>query len=184
MVGSAPVAALLDAGHEVTALDLHAPAFEGGLPGSAAYSQADLTDAGDAFAAVRATTPSSTRPPSQTRCTARPTASFTTGWRRSTSSRRPCASRLRIPDLSFSDGSVGTRQGPSSTSMPAPLGLAASFDPKLAAKAGRLVADEVKAKGNDVLFAPTANIMRSPRGGRSFEGYGEDACLAARTGVG
>ena len=52
-VGSAAVAALLDAGHEVTALDLGAPAFEGGLPGSAAYWQADLTDAGDAFAAVR-----------------------------------------------------------------------------------------------------------------------------------
>lgn len=53
MVGSAAVAALLDAGHEVTALDLGAPVFEGGLPGSAAYWQADLTDAGDAFAAVR-----------------------------------------------------------------------------------------------------------------------------------
>lgn len=52
-VGSAAVAALLDAEHEVTALDLGAPVFEGGLPGSAAYWQADLTDAGDAFAAVR-----------------------------------------------------------------------------------------------------------------------------------
>src|SRR5215216_5774029 len=52
-VGSATVAALLDAGHDVTALDLGAPVFEGGLPGAAAYWQADLTDAGDAFAAVR-----------------------------------------------------------------------------------------------------------------------------------
>jgi nucleoside-diphosphate-sugar epimerase len=52
-VGSATVAALLDAGHDVTALDLGTPVFEGGLPGAAAYSQADLTDAGDAFAAVR-----------------------------------------------------------------------------------------------------------------------------------
>ena len=91
--------------------------------------------------------------------------------------------RLAIPDVNFSDGPVGTRQGATSTSMPAPLGLAASFDPALAAAAGRLVADEVKAKGNDVVFAPTANIMRTPRGGRSFEGYGEDTFLAARTAV-
>jgi nucleoside-diphosphate-sugar epimerase len=52
-VGAAAVAAFLDAGHEVTALDLGTPVFEGGLPGAAAYLQADLTDAGDAFAAVR-----------------------------------------------------------------------------------------------------------------------------------
>ena len=91
--------------------------------------------------------------------------------------------RLGIPDLNFSDGPVGTRQGATSTSMPAPLGLAAAFDPALARKAGRLVADEVKAKGNDVVFAPTVNIMRTPLGGRSFEGYGEDTFLAARTAV-
>jgi nucleoside-diphosphate-sugar epimerase len=52
-VGSATVNALLDAGHEVTALDRGAPVFEGGLPGAATYWQADLTDAGDAFASVR-----------------------------------------------------------------------------------------------------------------------------------
>ena len=53
-VGSATVAALLDAGHDVTALDLGAPVFEARRPRRAlAYIQADLTDAGDAFAAVR-----------------------------------------------------------------------------------------------------------------------------------
>ena len=52
-VGSATVNVLLEAGHDVTALDRGAPVFEGGLPGAATYWQADLTDAGDAFAAVR-----------------------------------------------------------------------------------------------------------------------------------
>ncbi len=92
--------------------------------------------------------------------------------------------RLGIPDLFFSDGPVGPRQGAASTAMPAPIGLAASFDPALAKVAGGLVADEVKAKGNDVVFAPTVNIMRTPRGGRTFEGYGEDPYLAGRQAVG
>ena len=45
-VGRATVDALLAAGHDVTATDLGAPVFERPDPGSAAYLQADLTDAG------------------------------------------------------------------------------------------------------------------------------------------
>jgi UDP-glucose 4-epimerase len=52
-VGRATVDALLAAGHEVTATDLGAPVFERADPGAAAYVQADLTDAGAAFALVR-----------------------------------------------------------------------------------------------------------------------------------
>jgi UDP-glucose 4-epimerase len=52
-VGAAAVSALHDAGHEVTALDLGPPVFEAKPPGAPRYLQADLTDAGDAFAAVR-----------------------------------------------------------------------------------------------------------------------------------
>ena len=51
-VGSATVAALADAGHDVGATDMSRPRFEadaGGVP----YRQGDLTDAGDAFALVR-----------------------------------------------------------------------------------------------------------------------------------
>ena len=51
-VGRATVDALLEAGHDVTASDLAAPEFERPLPG-AEYIQADFTDAGEAFAAVR-----------------------------------------------------------------------------------------------------------------------------------
>jgi UDP-glucose 4-epimerase len=52
-VGSAAVANLIDAGHDVTSLDVGAPVFEAPEPGAPAYMQADLADAGDAFAAVR-----------------------------------------------------------------------------------------------------------------------------------
>jgi UDP-glucose 4-epimerase len=52
-VGAATVSVLHDAGHEVTASDLGPPVFERAAPGAPAYRQADLSDAGDAFAVVR-----------------------------------------------------------------------------------------------------------------------------------
>ena len=51
-VGAATVNELIEAGHDVTGCDLEAPVFEGGDRG-AHYIQADLADAGDAYAAVR-----------------------------------------------------------------------------------------------------------------------------------
>jgi nucleoside-diphosphate-sugar epimerase len=51
-VGAAAVVALVDSGHEVTATDLGRARFEADR-GGVAYTQADLTDAGDAFAVVR-----------------------------------------------------------------------------------------------------------------------------------
>ena len=51
-----------------------------------------------------------------------------------------------------------------------------------AGKAGALVGDEVRKKGNDVVFAPTVDIMRTPLGGRTFEAYGEDPYLSSRIG--
>jgi UDP-glucose 4-epimerase len=51
-VGAAAVAALVDAGHDVSATDLGRPLFEADRD-AIPYQQADLTDAGDAFAVVR-----------------------------------------------------------------------------------------------------------------------------------
>jgi UDP-glucose 4-epimerase len=50
-VGAAAVAALVDAGHDVTATDLGRPRFEADRD-AIPYKQADLTDAGDAYAVV------------------------------------------------------------------------------------------------------------------------------------
>jgi UDP-glucose 4-epimerase len=52
-VGAATVSALHDAGHSVTACDLGPPVFERAPEGAPRYIQADLADAGDAFAAMR-----------------------------------------------------------------------------------------------------------------------------------
>jgi nucleoside-diphosphate-sugar epimerase len=51
-VGAATVHALIEAGHDVIGCDRAAPVYEGGDSG-AHYVQADLSDAGDAFAVVR-----------------------------------------------------------------------------------------------------------------------------------
>jgi beta-glucosidase len=90
--------------------------------------------------------------------------------------------RVGLPTVYFSDGPVGPRQGPA-TAMPTPMGLAATFDRTLAFHYGEVVANEVRSKGNDVVFAPTVNIMRTPLNGRTFEAFGEDPFLDAQTTI-
>jgi beta-glucosidase len=90
--------------------------------------------------------------------------------------------RVGLPTTYYSDGPVGPRQG-RTTAMPIPMALAATFDPRLAFRHGATIANETKLKGNDVIFAPTVNIMRTPLGGRTFEAYGEDPHLVTRLGV-
>jgi beta-glucosidase len=90
--------------------------------------------------------------------------------------------RVGLPPTYYSDGPVGPRQG-ESTALPVPMAVAATFDPRMARRHGATVANEVKLKGNDVVYAPTINIMRTPLGGRTFESYGEDPFLMTRMGV-
>src|SRR4051812_3906825 len=54
-VGRATVAAALAAGHQVTAVDVHRPSFDRAEPGAPRYQQADLTDAGSAYALLART---------------------------------------------------------------------------------------------------------------------------------
>ncbi|WP_370325409.1 glycoside hydrolase family 3 C-terminal domain-containing protein [Euzebya sp.] len=86
--------------------------------------------------------------------------------------------RLGIPTLHFSDGPVGTRQG-QATQMPSPMSLASTFSPEAAARHAAVIGDEVRNKGNDVVFAPAVNMLRTPVNGRTFEYFGEDPHLAA-----
>jgi UDP-glucose 4-epimerase len=51
-VGRAAVAGCVEAGHDVTALDVFPPTFERPEPGEPAYVQADLTDAGQVYAVI------------------------------------------------------------------------------------------------------------------------------------
>jgi beta-glucosidase len=90
--------------------------------------------------------------------------------------------RVGLPSIYLSDGPAGPRSG-EATAMPSPLALAATWDPRLAAMHAAVIADEVRKKGNDIVFAPTVDIARNPLAGRTFETYGEDPLLASRLAV-
>src|SRR3954470_3334005 len=90
--------------------------------------------------------------------------------------------RVDVPPFFQSDGPVGVRQG-QSAAFPSSMALAASFDGRLARAYGAAVGNEAKLKGNDLVFGPTINMLRTPLWGRTFESYGEDPFLTARIGV-
>lgn len=100
--------------------------------------------------------------------------------------RTPGVARLGIPPLGLTDGPSGARGlsvpgvGDPSTCFPCGSALGASFDPALVRRVGAALADEARAKGAQVLLAPTVNIHRSPLAGRNFECFSEDPRLSAR----
>ncbi|MEW2358024.1 glycoside hydrolase family 3 C-terminal domain-containing protein [Spirillospora sp. NPDC029432] len=90
--------------------------------------------------------------------------------------------RLGIPPLYMADGPAGVRQG-KATALPAPIALAAGFDREAARKYGGVVGWEARHRGNDVVFGPTVDVLRTPLNGRTFEGFGEDPYLSAGLGA-
>ena len=97
----------------------------------------------------------------------------------------PALPRIGLRGLRTSDGPAGVRgtnmdPDDRSTSFPAPIALAATWDPALVDRVTRQLGMESRAKGIDVLLAPTVNLARTPYGGRGFECFGEDPVLAAR----
>jgi beta-glucosidase len=98
------------------------------------------------------------------------------------------ASDVGLPPIKFTDGAVGAGGVGSgtedATAMPAGIALAANFDPSMAHRYGEVVGAEVRHRGFDGDYGPTVNIMRTPLGGRTYEGYGEDPYLDAQTAVG
>ena len=91
--------------------------------------------------------------------------------------------RLGIPALNETDASLGVanlhqKPGDGATGLPSGLGLASTWDPKLARAAGAMVGAEARNKGFNVLLGGGANLTRDPRCGRNFEYLGEDPLLA------
>jgi beta-glucosidase len=106
--------------------------------------------------------------------------------------------RLGIPSIHMADGPMGVRSWMGSsavtsaanpavtietTSFPAGVTMAATWDTELVGREGEAIAQEVKALGRDMILGPTVNINRVPLWGRNFEGYGEDPYLSSRLGV-
>lgn len=72
-----------------------------------------------------------------------------------------------------------------STVFPEPIGLSATFDAGLMEEIGTIAATEARIynkedKSSLCLWAPTVDLERDPRWGRTEEGYGEDPVLTGR----
>lgn len=93
--------------------------------------------------------------------------------------------RLGVPTLSMTDGPTGVRSnaGDLATVFPVGVALAASWNPETVRLVAGAIAREAIDLGQQVVLAPTINIMRTPTWGRNFETYSEDPFLAARIGV-
>ncbi|MGW8766161.1 beta-glucosidase [Streptomyces sp. NPDC055815] len=101
----------------------------------------------------------------------------------------PALPEIGLKSLVMSDGPIGVRgvrwtADDPSIALPSPTALAATWDPALARRAGRLLAQEARRKGVHVLLAPTVNLHRTPLGGRHFEAYSEDPYLTGAIGTG
>ena len=83
-------------------------------------------------------------------------------------------SRLGIPLLLAGDVIHGLK-----TIFPVPLAEAASFDPALAERTARAMAQEASAAGLHLTFAPMVDVARDQRWGRVVEGAGEDVYLGS-----
>ena len=90
----------------------------------------------------------------------------------------PGISRLGIPGLAMADSAGGVNVANSNaTALPAPVALAASWDPTLANAYGALIATELRTLGYGEGLGGGVNLAREPRDGRTFEYMGEDPVL-------
>lgn len=91
-------------------------------------------------------------------------------------------SRLGIPVIFTGEalhGICGTR----GTILPIPTAWAATFEPKYAYEAGRIIATEARALGIYEVLSPNLDVARDPRWGRTEETFGEDTCLSTKMAV-
>ena len=96
--------------------------------------------------------------------------------------------RLSIPALKETDAglgvswALGARGNAGATALPSGVALAASWNPELAWRAGKMIGAEARAKGFNVMLAGGVNLVRDPRGGRNFEYLSEDPLLSGILG--
>ena len=85
-----------------------------------------------------------------------------------------------IPPITTTDGPSGIRLYDSCSLLPIGTLLACSFDTALVERLYTAVAEEMTARGSDVLLAPGLNIHRSPLCGRNFEYFSEDPLVSGK----
>ncbi len=91
---------------------------------------------------------------------------------------------LCIPALKLNDGPAGVGDGKKNvTALPAPVAGFSTWNPQLMYEYGKVIGQEARAKGINVIFGPMINVLRDPRWGRAWETCGEDPFLCGRIGV-
>jgi beta-glucosidase len=96
---------------------------------------------------------------------------------------RALATRLQIPLLYGVDSVHGHGNLDGATILPHNIGLGATRDPLLVARAERMVATETRATGIPWTFAPCLCVVRDDRWGRTYESFGEHPALASVLGA-
>jgi beta-glucosidase len=97
----------------------------------------------------------------------------------------PDNTRLGIPGFHMIDGMRGVSISTgAATTFPVGSARGATFDPDLETEVGEAIGAEARAKGHNVLLAPTINLLRHPRWGRAQETYGEDPVHIGVMGAG
>ena len=99
--------------------------------------------------------------------------------------RQPGVPRLGIPPFQIGNDCLHGVTGANATQFPAPIALAATFDPSLVQRVAHAIAVEARALYNNgsardiSCYGPNINLVRDPRWGRASETYGEDPGLTA-----
>ena len=104
--------------------------------------------------------------------------------------------RLGIPPFTYSDGPMGVRfeykddvwipknlSDDSTSYLLSNTALASTFNTSLAYEAGKILGEETRGRGKDMILGPGVNIHRSPLCGRNFEYMSEDPYLSSRMAV-
>jgi beta-glucosidase len=91
--------------------------------------------------------------------------------------------RLAIPLLVGEDGIHGHSFWKGATIFPTELAMAASWDPGLLEKVGRVTAEEMAPTGIQETFSPVLGVARDLRWGRTGETFGEDTYLNGELGA-
>ena len=91
--------------------------------------------------------------------------------------------RLGIPGLRLADGPPGVLTRHPSQAETATMGVAATFDTRLAEQNGVVIGREAHALGIDVALQPYINIDRDLAWRRAYNTYGEDPLLTSAMGA-
>jgi beta-glucosidase len=91
--------------------------------------------------------------------------------------------RLGIPVLYGLDSIHGANYVKGATLFPQPVGMAATWNPRLILEASRVTAAETRAVGVPWNFSPILDVGRQPLWPRLYETFGEDVYLASVMGA-